>query len=184
MPVWYNAYMSETAITKDAQTGHFLPSNVWRYRPGQSGKVARYSYRSVMAHIKDYWEMCSAEEQRYTWAGLAEFMGCTRQNLDGYRQATVQCADAPRIAAVLAYYSTCIESQLEQRLTDRAYSTAGVIRGLQAIDAEKWSDHKQIDIAVQQQISVCVDPDSALAKRLSGAGVTIDQQPTALSQDS
>ena len=175
--------MCETAlepITKDEESGKFLPENVWRYRPGQSGKVARYSYRSVMAHIKDYWELCATEKHRYTWAGLAEFMGCTRQNLDGYRQATVQCADATRISAVLAYYSTCIESQLEQRLTDRLYSTASVIRGLQAIDQEKWGDNKKIDIDVKQQISISLDPDSALAKRLNGAGVTIDQHPEAL----
>ena len=174
--------MSEV-ITKDAQTGHFLPSNVWRYRPGNHGHVAKYSYRAITAHIKDYWTICEAQENRYTWAGLAVHMGCTRQALDGYRQGTIVSSDAKKIAAILAYYQSCIEAQLEQRLDDRAYSTAGVIRGLEVIDRDKWGDNRKVDIAIQQQISVCVDPDSALARRLAGAGVTIDQPLDTLSRD-
>ena len=176
--------MTDTApITQNEESGKFLPGNIWRYKPGISGRVARYSYRSVTAHIKDYWEACEDKEKRYTWAGLAVHMGCTRQALDGYRQKTIQSADAPKIAGILAYYASCIEAQLEERLTDRSFSTAGVIRGLQALDPEKWGDNKKIDIDVKQQISISLDPDSALAKRLNGAGVTIDQHPEALEKD-
>lgn len=175
--------MTDTSpITQDPVTNQFLPGNIWRYKPGISGRVARYSYRSITAHIKDYWETCEQTEKRYTWAGLAVHMGCTRQALDGYRQKTIQSADAPKIAGILAYYASCIEAQLEERLTDRLFSTAGVIRGLQALDPEKWGDNKKIEVDIKQQISIAIDPDSALGKRLNSAGVTIDQPTDVLEQ--
>ncbi len=74
-----------------------------------------------------------------------------------------------------------MESQLEQRLTDRQYSTAGVIRALEVLDRETWGDHKQIDIDIKQRIEIAIDPDSQLAQRLAKAGaVTITQMPESI----
>ena len=175
--------MSATAKevqNKDPETGKLLPGNVWRYKPGTSGRVARFTYKSISHGIREYVQDCGNTESSYTWAGLALYLGITRKGLDGYRHSTVKSADPDKIAAILAYYETILESQREAMLTDRSYATQGVIRGLQALDREKWGDKQTVDIAVQQQISIALDPDSQLAKRLNSAGVTIDQHPDAL----
>ena len=173
--------MSDTApITKDEESGKFLPGNTWRYRPGDHGHVARYSYRSLSLTIREYLQDCLNTDKRYTWAGLAVYMGITRQGLDDYRKAKYKTNDKHKISAILDYYATHIEGQLEEKLTDRQFATSGVIRALEVLDRDKWGDNKKIDIDVKQQISISLDPDSALAKRLNGAGVTIDQHPEAL----
>ena len=170
--------MSE--ITTDPQTNQFLPGNVWRFKKGKSGHPAKYTYKTIRVAIIAYINQQVGQTQRYTWAGLAEYLGMTRDGLTSYRKGEIG-KDRPAIVYALNCYRTAMESQLEQRLTDRQYSTAGVIRALEVQDRETWGDHKQIDIDIKQRIEIAIDPDSQLAQRLAKAGaVTITQMPESI----
>ena len=171
--------MSESeVITQDATSGKFLANNTWRYRPGISGHPARFNYRSMRLKVIDYITEQLITEKRYTWAGLAQYLGISRSGLDMYRDGTlvnIRSKDKTAIRSLLSYYITNMESQLEERLTDRKFATNGVIKALQAIDNDKWGDNKKIDIDIKQQVSIALDPESNLSKRLGSAGVTITQ---------
>ena len=171
--------MSDTApITQDPVTNQFLPGNIWRFRKGQSGHPARYNYKSLrlkviehVEHVLTYTgEFKTIAHQTLTWAGLARHLGMSTDGLAMYRDGQIG-NDKPAIVAMLKYYKTLMEEQKEGRLEDKDFSTAGVIFSLK--HHHGWEDKTIMDI--QQQISISLDPDSALAKRLNGAGVTIDQ---------
>ena len=172
--------MSETALNQDPKTGQFLPGNTWKapaWRPGHSGHTARFTPGRLVTVCTEYIETQRDADKPLSWSSLALAMGLSRRALDKYAKGEIG-ADRPGIVHTLEIMKTHIESELESMVTSREWSTAGVLARLRGIDADKWGDAKQqIDVAIQQ-ISVAIDPDSALAKRLSGAGVTIDQHPT------
>ncbi len=175
--------MSDTApITKDPVTGHFLPGHVWKappWRPGQSGHTARYTPGRLVTVCTEYIEQQVENTEPITWSGLAWHMGLSRRALDKYSKGEIG-KDRLGIVHTLDIMKTYMESELETKLTNREHATSGVIRALEVLDRDKWGDNKKIDIDVKQQISISLDPDSALAKRLNGAGVTIDQPLEAL----
>lgn len=170
--------MTDTSpITQDPVTGQFLPGNIWKmpaWRPGKSGHTARYTPNRLINICTEYVIKQKEEAKSLTWAGLARHMGLSRPALDKYSKGNIG-NDKPGIVSVLEYMKTIMEEEKEQRLEDRDYATAGVIKALQALDPEKWGDNKKIEVDIKQQISIAIDPDSALGKRLNSAGVTIDQ---------
>ena len=170
--------MSEQAITQNKK-GQFLPGNIWRYKPGQSGHPARYNYKSMRLKVIEFVEQQHEHDKAITWAGLAFYLGMSRNGLDRYRHGDIK-KDSTAIVGLLSYYETAIEAQREAMMTDRQYATAGVIKGLQAIDRDKWGDKTEVSHDIKQQISVIVQPGSALAERMDKAGVTLEQPLDAL----
>ena len=161
-------------LNKDITSGKFLPNNRWRYKSGQSGRIAKFNYRSLRNAIVAYTAQQVETDKRFTWAGLARHMGITRHGLDAYRKGEVG-TDNKGMTAMLDYYVTLMEEQLEERLDDRRYATQGVLAAVRAIDPDKWGDHKKLDIAVQAQMSVVLPTGGKLKQRMIDAGVTIDQ---------
>ncbi len=167
--------MSE--ITTDPQTKQFLPGNIWRYKPGQSGKPARYNYKSMRKHVIRYVTERSEAALRCTWSGLAVYLGMSRGGLDAYRRGEVG-KDKSAVQAMLEYYESHMESELEEQLTNKDRYTQGVPLALRAIDRDKWGDDKKIEVDIRQRIEIAIDPNSQLAQRLAKAGaVTITQLP-------
>ena len=106
-------------------------------------------------------------------------MGLSRRSLDRYRKGEIG-KDRLGICHTLEIMETAIESHLEKGMTDGSVPVQAALARLRTMDRDRWSDSQKIDIDVKQQISISLDPDSALAKRLNGAGVTIDQPLDAL----
>ena len=165
-----------TEITLDPQTKKFLPGNIWRYKPGQSGKPARYNYKTMRLKVIDYAVQQAQDDVRCTWAGLAAYLGMTRRGLDMYREGTVG-KDKDAVVHLLGYYATLMEAQLEQWLTDRHHATAGVIRALEVCDPDRWVQSTKVDISVTQQIQVVLPTGGKLRQRMINAGVDVPALP-------
>jgi len=169
--------MSEQPITQDPKTNQFLPGNIWRYRPGQSGHPARYNYKSMRLKVIEYIESVDDPEEYakcLTWSGLARYLGMSRKGLDRYAAGEIK-KDTSAIVALLDYYKTLMEDQKEYRLQSKDYSTAGVIFGLK--NQHGWRDEKHLTVEgeVKHELSMVVEGMPKLAQRFENAGVTIDQ---------
>lgn len=179
--------MTDTSpITQDPKTGRLLPGNIWKappWRPGHSGHTARFTPGRIVTVCTEYIEQQITNTEPITWAGLAWYMGLSRRGLDKYSKGEIG-KDKPGIVHSLDLMKTYMEGELESKLTNREHATSGVIKALQAIDREKWGDNQKVEIDIKQQISIAIDPDSALGKRLNkagvGSGITIDQSPEGL----
>jgi hypothetical protein len=176
--------MSEQA-NKALDTGTFLPGHQWRYRKGQSGRVIKFSYKSMRKLIIEYTDQQDQAELNYTWAGLAKYLGITRPALDLYRHNKNKTAD-PEIATMLSYYKTGIESQLEQGLSRTTGQVSGIMFALKNQYSDAWKDEKHINVeaTVTNQISLAITPESPLGQSLIDSGAVLAGECTVESEDS
>ena len=168
--------MSEV-VTHD-ENGRLAKGNVWRFRAGSKGQPPRFNYNSMRTSVIEYCETRAQEERPFTWSGLASYLGVTTQTLYRYWHGDV--ADSiigkDAICDMLDYYRTIMESQQEERLSDKEYSTSGLIFAMKNQFSDRWTDTKHIEHTNnQQQIHIVIDPNSQLASRLDNDSVTIDQ---------
>ena len=83
---------------------------------------------------------------------------------------------------ILEYMKSLIEAQREERLTDKDYATSGLIFALK--NGHGWRDTQHVEHAVNMpRIELFVRPGSQVEKRLTSAGVTIEQMPEAISSE-
>lgn len=171
--------MAETNIDErptHTPEGKFAKNNKWMmpaWKPGESGHVARFTPKRLanlcqsylddpeMKHKREVtkdgrvieWD----EPKRPTWAGLARYLGISRQALDKYRAGEIG-VDSAAIVGVLDYMRTQIEADLEAQLTDKDYATAGVVF---ALKQHGWKDerHMTVDSVVNQRLIVQLDPE-------------------------
>jgi len=165
--------MSE--IAKSATTGQFLPGNPWRYRAGADGRPAKYNHNTLRQKVMEYRDAQLDEERPLTWAGLAAYLGITRQGLDLYRQGKVldKTKASSAIVGVLEYYQTLMEADKESKLQSKEYATSGIVFALK--NQHGWTDTQHVEHTGQAPIQIAITSDSPLRGRLERAGVIVEQ---------
>ena len=155
------------AEAERAPNGQFIPGGVnpWRmpaYKPGQSGHTARYTATRLANVCAEY--MANRNGQRSTWSGLAAYLGISRQALDRYAKGEFG-KDTRAIVAVLEYYRTLMEAELEQRLTSKDHATQGVIFALK--NQAGWRDEKHLSVEQTQTQRLVIQLPSELNQLLT-----------------
>ena len=170
-----------TPQTHDSK-GKLAIGNPWRFRPGQSGHVARYNYKSLRKGVIEYAGQQEAAIKRCTWSGLAAYLGMTSRGLTLYAEGKIgNKPDA--IIQLLGHYRTIMESQLEDRLTDKDHATTGVTFALTNQFPDRWRKEQHVisNTTVQHVISVAL-PAGALKSRLNDAGVVLEGEATPVAE--
>lgn len=162
--------MSEQAIVDRNEKGQFIKggANPWRmpaWRPGQTGRPAKYKSPKTVANIcQQYIEQQVAEDKALTWSGLARYMGMARPSLDAYAKGEIEQA-SPGVSTVLQYMKTVIEEQREERLTDKGYATQGLIFALKNHHGWRDEKHLTVDQTETQQVQLVLSPELAQKMR-------------------
>lgn len=149
-------------VTVRDEKGRFLPNNNIGFALGNAGRPPMYAPEELITRVAGYFAECNERQRPYAWAGLALYLGMSREGLDNWSKGEYE-GRGNKVVYVdcLKVARTVIEDQREELLIRRENGNiSGIIFALKA-GPHGWRDerHLSVDTHTTQRLVVQLDPE-------------------------
>jgi len=157
------------------EKGQFLPGNQYlslnAFKKGNIGRPNKWTVMELIEIMSGYLQACLDNERLITKAGLRLALDISSETMDNYAKGEYGKTKEDKRAYVDAFrqFFTVIEDELEIELRRKTGQVTGIIFALKNQFRTDWKDEKYLSVDTNEPrtIKLVLDPDSALAKRLT-----------------